>query len=86
MIHLLLAIIYLAFISLGLPDGLLGAAWLPLGKIAACVVAWVVRLVVAIAGAVAQLPVSAVYTQSIYIIARILLCYQLLAVFLLALE
>ena len=27
MIHLLLALIYLAFISLGLPDGLLGAAW-----------------------------------------------------------
>lgn len=27
MIHLLLAIIYLAFISLGLPDSLLGAAW-----------------------------------------------------------
>ena len=27
MINLLLAIIYLSFISLGLPDGLLGAAW-----------------------------------------------------------
>ena len=27
MFHLLLAIIYIAFISLGLPDGLLGAAW-----------------------------------------------------------
>ena len=27
MAHLLLAIIYLAFISLGLPDALLGAAW-----------------------------------------------------------
>ena len=27
MVNLLLAIIYLAFISLGLPDGLLGAAW-----------------------------------------------------------
>ena len=27
MVHLLLTIIYLAFISLGLPDGLLGAAW-----------------------------------------------------------
>lgn len=27
MIHLLLAVIYIAFISLGLPDGLLGAAW-----------------------------------------------------------
>lgn len=27
MLHLLLAVIYLAFISLGLPDGLLGAAW-----------------------------------------------------------
>lgn len=27
MVHLLLSVIYLAFISLGLPDGLLGAAW-----------------------------------------------------------
>lgn len=27
MIHLLLAVIYLSFISLGLPDALLGAAW-----------------------------------------------------------
>ena len=27
MIHLLLALIYISFISLGLPDGLLGAAW-----------------------------------------------------------
>ena len=27
MVHLLLAIIYIAFISLGLPDSLLGAAW-----------------------------------------------------------
>ena len=27
MIHLLLAIIYISFISLGLPDGLLGSAW-----------------------------------------------------------
>lgn len=27
MVHLLLAIIYVSFISLGLPDGLLGAAW-----------------------------------------------------------
>ncbi|MGN0982662.1 MAG: MFS transporter [Candidatus Limivicinus sp.] len=27
MVHLLLTIIYMAFISLGLPDGLLGAAW-----------------------------------------------------------
>ena len=27
MIHLLLAVIYLSFISLGLPDALLGSAW-----------------------------------------------------------
>ena len=27
MVHLLLAVIYLAFVSLGLPDSLLGAAW-----------------------------------------------------------
>ena len=31
MIHLLLIIIYLSFISLGLPDGLLGAAWPTMG-------------------------------------------------------
>ncbi len=31
MLHLLLAIIYLSFISLGLPDGLLGAAWPAMG-------------------------------------------------------
>ncbi len=27
MVHLLLAVIYLSFISLGLPDALLGSAW-----------------------------------------------------------
>ena len=27
MIHLLLAVIYVSFISLGLPDSLLGSAW-----------------------------------------------------------
>ena len=27
MVHLLLGVIYLAFISLGLPDSLLGSAW-----------------------------------------------------------
>ena len=27
MTHLLIVIIYLSFISLGLPDGMLGAAW-----------------------------------------------------------
>ena len=27
MIHLLLVVIYISFISLGLPDGLLGAGW-----------------------------------------------------------
>lgn len=27
MVHLLLAVIYLSFISLGLPDSLLGSAW-----------------------------------------------------------
>ena len=27
MIHLLLAVIYLSFVSLGLPDSLLGSAW-----------------------------------------------------------
>ena len=31
MVSLLLAIIYISFISLGLPDGLLGAAWPTMG-------------------------------------------------------
>lgn len=62
----------------------LGAIWLPLGRIAAYVIAWAVRLVVGIAGAIARLPIAAVYTQSVYIIAWLILCYVLLAVFCLA--
>ena len=31
MVNLLLVIIYMSFISLGLPDGLLGAAWPTMG-------------------------------------------------------
>ena len=36
MVHLLLAVIYLAFISLGLPDSLLGAAWPSMHGNSAC--------------------------------------------------
>ena len=63
---------------------LLGALWLPLGKLGACAVGWLVRLVLGIAGAIAQLPVSAIYTESIYVVIWLICCYGLLLTFCLA--
>lgn len=63
---------------------ILAALWLPLGKMAAWVLAWLVRYILLIAEAVAQMPLSAVYTQSVYVVAWLVFCYLLLAVFLLS--
>ncbi|RIY22130.1 MFS transporter, partial [Bifidobacteriaceae bacterium VN002] len=40
MINLLLAIIYLAFISLGLPDALLGSAWPTMSRDVGAQISW----------------------------------------------
>jgi competence protein ComEC len=60
----------------------LTAIWLPLGKLAGWLLAWPVRYILGVAGLVAKIPMASVYTESIYIVAWLILCYVLLAVFL----
>ena len=59
-----------------------GAAWLPLGAGIAWIISWVARFVLRIAHILASIPLAAVYTESIYIVAWLVACYLLLAVFL----
>lgn len=61
----------------------LGAIWLPLGKVFAWILSWLVRLVLLIAKLFAGIPIAAVYTNSVYIVLWIAACYLLFAVFLL---
>lgn len=65
---------------------LLGAVWLPLGAAVAWCVSWVARLVLWIAGLLASIPLAAVYTASIYIVAWVVFCYVLLGIFLISKE
>ena len=60
---------------------ILGAVWLPLGTAVAWVCAWVARLILFISGILASVPLAAVYTESVYIVAWLVLCYVLLTVF-----
>jgi len=62
---------------------ILGALWLPAGAAIAWALGWLVRYVLGIAGFVAQLPLAAVYTQSVYIVVWLVFAYLLLAVMLL---
>ena len=61
---------------------LLGAIWLPLGKILGWCFSWVVRYVLGVAGLMARCPLSAVYTESPYVIAWLVFLYVLLGIFL----
>ena len=60
---------------------LAGLIWLPLAKIVAWVVSWPIRYVILTAKLLAEIPVSAVYTKSVYIVIWLFSCYFLLAVF-----
>ena len=59
----------------------LGAIWLPLGTCLAWVVSWPIRYVLWVAKMISKVPVSAVYTSSVYIVIWLILCYVLLMVF-----
>lgn len=60
---------------------LLGAIWLPAGKLLAWCGAWLVRYLLAVAHGMAKLPFAALYTQSVYTIAGLLAFYLLLSIF-----
>ena len=61
-----------------------GAVYLPAAKTIAWVVSWPIRYVLMVAKALGQLPFSAVYTCSVYIVVWLVFCYVLLGVFILA--
>lgn len=62
----------------------LGWIWLPLGKIVAWVISWFIRYILLASRLLAKIPLSAVYTDSIYIVLWIVVCYLLFAAFLLS--
>ena len=61
-----------------------GVIWLPLGKILAWLVSWLMRYVMGIAHLLAKIPLATVYTNSIYIVAWLFLCYILLTIYFIA--
>lgn len=61
----------------------LGLIWAPLGAAAGWLVAWPIRYVLTVAKAIAAFPLSAVYTDSVYIVAWLIFIYILFGVFLL---
>ncbi len=52
--------------------------------ITAVIVSWPIRYILGLSGLLAKFPLSAVYTRSVYIVAWLVFCYVLLAVFLLS--
>ena len=55
--------------------------WIPLGQGIGWLISWPVRYVLWVAGWLAEFPLAAVYTDSIYIFAWIVIAYLMLAVF-----
>ena len=60
---------------------LLGAVWLPLGKCMGWGISWLIRGVLWVTDMISRVPVSAIYTSSIYIVAFLVFAYVLLTVF-----
>ena len=60
------------------------AVWLPMGKLLAWCLSWLIRYILLVARTLAAIPYSAVYTQNSYIKWWLILCYIFLAVFLLS--
>ncbi len=58
-----------------------GALWIPLGCGIGWLLSWPIRLTVWVSDMIAKVPVSAVYTSSVYIVAWLIFCYVLLMVF-----
>lgn len=79
---LLLWLISLVF-TLSFLSCLVGFLYTPAGAAAGWLLAWPIRLILRVAGFLADLPYSAVYTRSVYVVAWLVFAYILFAVFLL---
>ncbi len=78
---LLLWVISIIFYGI-LAACLFGALWLPVGTMIGWVISWPIRLVLWVTDMISRLPLSAVYTASVYIVAWLIFVYVLLTVFL----
>lgn len=63
---------------------ILGVVYIPLGKAIAWLLAWLVRYVLGVSKFLSSFPLSAIYTDSVYIVLWLVMCYCLLGVFLLS--
>ncbi len=61
---------------------LMGAIWLPLGRILGWCLGWIVRYVLGVAGLVARFPLVALYTENPYMTLWLVFLYVLLGIFL----
>ena len=61
---------------------ILGTFWAAAASFIAAAIAWPIRYVLGVSKVLAAIPLSAVYTASIYIVVWLVFCYILLAVFL----
>ena len=64
----------------------LSIIWVPLGNTLAWLISWPIRYVLTVAGLLADFPLAAVYTDSVYIVCWLVIVYVLLGVFLLMKE
>ena len=78
----LLTLWVITFVFCGLLGAVVvGAIWLPAGKIICAILSWPIRYVLFIARKIASVPLAAVYTESPYVILWIVFVYVLLFVF-----
>lgn len=81
----LLALWVISFVFCGIGLACItGLFCLPLAKVIAWVIAIPIRYVTLVAKSLADLPFSAVYTTSVYIVVWLVMCYLLLAAFLIS--
>ncbi len=59
----------------------LGALWLPLGSGLGWLISWPIRVILWVSNMISKIPVSAVYTSSVYIVAWLVFGYVLVTVF-----
>ena len=79
----LLTLWLVSFIFYGIMAAcLLGALWMPLGIGISWILSWPIRLVLWVTNMISRVPVSSVYTSSIYIVAWLIFAYILVMVFL----
>lgn len=58
-----------------------GILWMPIGKLLAWLFSWPIRYVLAVSAVLADFPLAAVYTDSIYIVFWLIFAYVILGVF-----